>query len=118
MKRFESGGVGQRDEALVEHGVEAIFEARAAGGEIGAPGGEMAELLGLGVGDPVAGQEIGAQQVHQHRGIHPVGLDAGLGDGAGFKRIERNDFAHEGLKQACDGTGVGGGLDGDDGVWA
>ena len=91
--------------------MDAVLQACAVADEVGALGGEVAELLGGGIRDPDAGQEAGAEEVDQDGGVDSVGLDAGLGDGAGLEGVGRDDLGDARLKQADDGPGVGGGLE-------
>lgn len=105
------------DEALVEDGVDAVLEAGAVADEVGALGGEVAEGLGGGIGDPDGGEELGAEELDEDLGIDLVGFDAGFGDGAGFEGVGGDNLADEGLEQGGDGPGVGGGFEGEEGVW-
>ncbi len=94
----------------MQHGVNAVLEARAIGHQRGAFGGFAAQAAGIGVGLPHPRQVIQAQQVRQHGGVHAVGLDLGLGDGAGAQGIGDHHLGDEGLQQLGDGPAVEGGL--------
>ena len=109
-----AGGVG--DEALVEDGVGAVFDASAVADEHGALRGEIAHAAGLVVGDPDGGKEIGAEELGEDERIDLIGFDFGLRDGLGTERVGDDDVGAEGLEKSGDGPGVGGGFDGDGAV--
>ncbi|HEY7335739.1 MAG TPA: hypothetical protein VH639_12710 [Bryobacteraceae bacterium] len=93
--------------------MNAVFSARAVGGEIGAFGGEPPQLLGVGVGLPHARQKIGVQQLGEHPRVHFIGFDLGFGDGARAQRIADHHFFYQRAQQIHDGPGVEGSLHGD-----
>jgi len=109
-KEVAGGGL---EEGVVEDGVDAVFDASAVGGEVGAGGGEVAEGGGVGVGDPDFGQEVGAEELGEDEGVDFVGFDAGLGDGAGAQGVGDDEAREEGLEEGDDGPGVEGGLEGE-----
>ena len=53
-------------------------------------------------------QEVAAEQLGQHVGIHLVGLDLGLGDGLGDQRVGDHHAGHVLLQDAGHGPAVGG----------
>ena len=115
LHRKQIGGRGG-DEPLMEHGVDAVLDSGAVGGEHGSLGGALAHEAGGVIGDPDFGQVIGAKQLSQDQGVDLVGFDFGAGDGFGAEGIADDELVNQRLKDGGDGPGVGGGFDGDDAV--
>jgi hypothetical protein len=93
--------------------VDAVLQPGAFTHQPGAAGAERAEALGVGVGVPHGGEILRAEQLRQHLGIHLVGLDLGLGDGAGQERVGDHGLGDEGSQGGGHGPAVGGGFQGE-----
>ena len=61
----------------MKHRVDAVFDARAVGGEHGAFGGALPHEPGLLAGDPDFGQVAGAEQLRESERVDLVGFDFG-----------------------------------------
>ncbi len=104
---------GEGDHPLVEDGMDAVFDAGAVLGKVGAFGAALTKFGGLGIGGPDGGEETGAEELGEDEGIDFVGFDTGGRNGAGGEWVGDVDGVDEGLEEADEGPGVGGGFDGD-----
>ena len=107
----EEPGDGRLDQALVEDGVDAVFQACDVCDEDGAVGGESAHVTSGLVGDPDLREKAGAKELGEDQGVHFVGLDLGGGDGACAHGVGDDETRAVWGEDVGDAPGVGGGLE-------